>query len=295
MRSLAARQHGVLSRRQMVSAGLSTSAIDRWLASGRLVPIHPRVYALGHEHLDLRGRLLAALFYGGPGAGLSHTTAAWNWALLDTEPCRIHVSAPGDVQSLPNVAVHHPRHLAIVTHRGLRTTPVARTLVDLAGMLHYERLRKALANASFRGHLDSREARAVLRRGRRGSAALRRALDEQLPELAETLSPLEDRFLALCDAAGLPRPLINHTVAGMKVDAYWPHCGLVVELDGRDAHGHPIAVDADRDRDLRLRRAGLTPVRYSGMQVHRYPEAVIADVRRQLATLSGELSARLPG
>lgn len=280
--ALATRQHGVVSLRQLADCGLNRFAIGRLHRAGRLHAIHPRVYAVGHRHLDLRGRLTAAILFAGDGSALSHTTAASHWSLIEVEPKLIHLSTEREVASVRGIRVHHPRRLLVTDHSGLPVTTVARTLVDIAGMLPYSTVRKAVATASFRGLLDPAKARAELRRGRRGSARLRRILEEQLPGLSETMSPLEDRFLELCESAGLPLPLVNRVVEGLKVDAYWPAYGLVVELDGQDAHGNPIAVDTDRTRDLILRNAGLTPIRYSGLQIHRRPEAVVADLRRNL-------------
>ena len=92
---LTERQQGVISREQLASAGVGNATIDRWLARARLHRVHPHVYALGHAALSLGGRLFAALLYAGDKAVFSHTTAAWIWSLVDVEPTRIHLTAPG--------------------------------------------------------------------------------------------------------------------------------------------------------------------------------------------------------
>src|SRR2546421_122210 len=92
--ALARRQHGVVSRSQLEACRLSVGAISRWVAAGRLHRIHPGIYSVGHAAVPLPGRMIAALLYAGPGAALSHTTAAWLWSLIDAEPTRIHVTVP---------------------------------------------------------------------------------------------------------------------------------------------------------------------------------------------------------
>lgn len=280
---LARRQHGVVSVDQLRSLGFSPDSISGEAARGRLIRVHPRVYAVGHSHLDLRGRLFAALLYVGSGAALSHTTAAWWWALISSPPSVIHISAPRDVESLRDVIVHRPRRFHVVTHSGVAVTAVGRTLVDTASMLGFDQVRKMVAQASFLKRLTPPEAVAALRRGRKGSAAIRRALAQQLPELAKTLSPLEDLFVVACDAAGLPAPQMNRMILGFKVDAIWPDHMLAVELDGGDAHGHPVAVHTDRSRDLRLRQAGWIILRYSRQQIENDWPAVLAELRSYLA------------
>ena len=60
--------------------------IARWLRTRRLHRLHRQVFAIGHTALSIEARLWAALLYAGTGAVLSHTTAAWIWSLIDTEP-----------------------------------------------------------------------------------------------------------------------------------------------------------------------------------------------------------------
>ena len=161
-------------------------------------------------------------------------------------------------------------------------TPVARTLVDLASMITPRQLRRALAEADYRGLLDPVELLSALGKGRGGSRALRAALDAHIPQLAETLSVLEERFLELCSSGRLPLPEVNARIGRMRVDALWHEQRLVVELDGTAAHGGRAAIKRDRERELALRAMGFQVIRYTWDQVTKRPDQVIADLRRLL-------------
>lgn len=284
---LAGRQSGVVSRAQLESVGVSDSAMSRWVQSHRLHRIHPGVYAVGHAALSLDGRLIAALLYGGDDAVFSHTTAAWLWRLIDAEPKRIHLTGPGRRSSLPGVRLHRSRDVAKATCRELPVTSVARTLVDLAGMLSFRELRRALAEADYRDLLSIPEVKSELKQGRQGSRPVRRALHQHLPQLAHTLSILEERFLELCHATGLPLPEINAGIGRMRVDALWRQHGLVAELDGAAAHGSWAQASRDRERELALRRMGFRVVRYTWRQITERPTEVVADLREQLGIAIG--------
>jgi len=244
--------------------------------------VHPGVYAVGHTSLGVLGRVHAALLYCGAEAALSHTTAAWWWRLIDVAPRTVHITVPGRRRSLPTVRVHHARGARVAIHNHLPVTDVPRTLLDLAAALSFADLRRTLAEADHLQLLHRGAVEAQLGRGRRGSRNLRLALTHHLPSLAHTLSVLEERFLLLCEDAGVPLPEVNVLVAGLKVDALWRARRLVVELDGHDAHGYPAAAERDRRRELTLRDAGYDVRRYTWQQVTEQADRVIADLRTGL-------------
>jgi len=97
-----------------------------------------------------------------------------------------------------------------------------------------------------------------------------------------TLSELEERFLELCESAGLPMPEVNARIGQMRVDAVWRDQGLAVELDGGPAHAGLAAMKRDRQRELALRGLGFRVVRYTWEQITQRPDPVIADLRRLL-------------
>jgi predicted transcriptional regulator of viral defense system len=221
-----AARHGVVSRQLLLAASITPSMIKRRTASGHLIPLHRGVYAVGHSRLRREGWWLAAVWACGPGAVLSHRDAAALHDLRSSGATRIEVSTPA--KSRPTgIQVHGRRSLAaedVTTVDGIPVTTVARTLVDLAGVVHHELLAKALSEAERQHKLDVRAIERVLERtrGRRGRdhAAIRAALAE-LRDHGTTLtrSSLEDAFLRLIDDAGLPRPKTNATMGTYEVDA----------------------------------------------------------------------------
>lgn len=127
--------------------------------------------------------------------------------------------------------------------------------------------------------LDPVELESVLGKGRRGSRALRAAWNAHLPQLAKTLSVLEERFLDLCEQARIPVPEVNGRVSRMRVDALWRVQRVAVELDGAAAHGSWAAIKRDRRREMALRAQGFQVVRYTWDQVSGRPDEVAADLR----------------
>src|SRR4051794_21420247 len=91
--ALAVRQWGVVSRAQLLALGFGAGAVQHRLRMGRLHAVHHGVYAVGHVALRVEGRRLAAVLACGPGAVLSHVSAASHWELLHTDQTRADVTA----------------------------------------------------------------------------------------------------------------------------------------------------------------------------------------------------------
>ena len=282
MRELADRQFGRVTRAQLHAVGVSNGRIGRWVEDGYLRRVLPGVYAVGHVAPSIAGDLAAALLYAGPGAALSHATAAWWLKLLKRRPVTVDVTTPRRCRRLPRsakVRVHDRRHRTRVWLRGLPVTTVPETVLDCAADgAGIDQLRLMLADADYGRLLNASAIEAGCGRGRAGSAAVKAALERHLPLLARRRSDLEADFVFLCEAAGIPLPELNVIVAGVVVDALWRERRLVIELDGAGNHGTPAQIDRDRRNELRLRQAGLLVLRYSSAQIRQQTDLVVPDV-----------------
>ena len=275
--AFAARQHGVVTRRQLLASEVGESAVDRRIGTV-LHPVHAGVYAAGHLALTTEGRWLAGVLACGRGTALSHRAAAALHGLRPAWRDFVEVIAPRTVKRVPNVIVHRPRSLdGVVVVRGIPVTDVSRTIVDLADVVSEGVLRKVVEQAA----VLRLEATPVPIPGRRGYGRLRRVLAELGPVVL-TRSELEDRFLALCVRAGLPAPRSNPVVEGMEVDFSWPEHRLIAETDGWAYHGTQAAFARDRRRSAALQVAGWTVVRFTYEDVVRDPAYVTATLRRLL-------------
>jgi very-short-patch-repair endonuclease len=273
---LAAPQHGVVSRAQLLDAGLGPRAVEHRVETGRLHRLHRGVYAVGHRPPSPLTRVMAAVLACGPDAVASHLTAAALWDIHGRHGAPIHVTAPTSRRH-PGVRLHRSGTLTsadVTTHYGIPVTTAARTLLDLAELLDDRQLTRAANEARLRRlvTLDALAAQLGRAHGRR-TGALRRQI-----ELRDgpTRSELEDAFLRFVERHGLPRPEINAALAGFEVDALWRSQRLVAELDGRAFHALEDAFERDRERDAELTAAGYRVVRITWQRLARRPAAEAA-------------------
>jgi hypothetical protein len=286
--AIAARQFGRIRYDQIRGTGAGVATISRWRDAGYLHPVLPRVYAVGHPGTSPEADLAAAVLYAGPDAALSHGTAVWWLGLLRYPPGdEIHVSTPRSVRSLDGIAVHPRRSVERRWQNNLPTTTPARALLDYAATGDTDLLRVALANADYNDLLDAQALLALTGRGIKGSAALHAAIKIHLPELAFARSIAEEELLKFCQRNGLPIPLTNVHVNGWLVDAFWPAHKLIVEIDGLRGHRTRAQLENDHRRDLELRAAGYTVLRYTLRQLRTNPTAVAADLARHLERPQG--------
>jgi hypothetical protein len=287
VQAVANRQGGRVSRAQLTHLGVGPGRINGWLGEGYLVRVLPRVYAVGHVAPSIEGDLFAAVLYAGPGAMLSHMTAAWWRGLIEYAPAAIHVCTPRRCGSLPGIDVHRERQTQRTWHKQLPVTSVEQTMLDLAASAELKLVRKALGRLDYRYELDTNKLASICGQGRPGSAALKRAIADYDPRFGQTNSPLEDSWLLFCEEFDVPKPdRVNVRVHGVMVDAHYIEQRLVIELDGRDNHHSPAQMRRDHRNDLLLRSHGLHVNRYSWDLVHDEPLAVRADVLAALAPRS---------
>jgi hypothetical protein len=279
---LANAQEGIVRHRDLRGVGLTQGQIRHRRETGRLIDVHPLVYAVGHDRLSVAARRLAGVWTYGDRAVLSHRTAAAAWGLRASGGGRIEVtvaSTAGLVER-SGTRLHRTGRPVESTRLGLLpvTTP-ARTILDLAGVLAPHHVEAALKQADLLDLFDLSTLRTVIaahprQPGRRTLSAL---LDEAARRgLTLTLSELEIRFCALCDAHHLPYPAVNARPLGFRVDFLWTDARLVVETDGWAGHRTRAAFEEDRARDQALAVAGYRIVRFTHRQVVDDPNAVAA-------------------
>jgi very-short-patch-repair endonuclease len=283
--ALATRQHGVVATRQLAALGLPQRAASHRAAAGRLHRVHRGVYAVGHPVLTVNGRRMAAVLAAGPGAVLSHASAAALWEIRPTSATRIDVTVrtAGGRKTRPGLRIHRTPTVhddEITEHQAIRVTTPARTLLDLASSLPRRALERALDEAQISELYDLRELEAVVlaHAGERGARRLQRALAED-GEPTLTDSELEELMLALCHEHQLEQPTPQAWVAGLRVDFLFAASRLVVETDGYRYHRTRRAFERDRERDAILARAGYRTLRFTHRQLTRAPADVAATIR----------------
>lgn len=259
---LAARQHGVVSRRQLLALGFGSGAIDRRITAARLLPLHRGVFAVGHAAVGLRGAWMAAALAGGDGAAISHGTAAMLLGLLPAARATPHVTTPRALGSRAGLVLHRgARRESITVRDRIPCTTVARTLVDVAAARNDAATARAWSAAASRRLVRPEQIERELVRGRAGAAQVRELLERYDSQLAQrTRSDLERRLLLSVNRAGLAPPAVNRLLRigdrFVEADLLWATPRLVVELDGWSSHGNPSAFASDRQRDVELQLAG---------------------------------------
>lgn len=283
---LAARQHGVLSLRQLVALGLSRRAVQGRIARGWLHRVHRGVYAVGHPNLSREGLRMAALLAGGDDAALAFWSAGAHWGFAREDPTAVHVRLPRGMHDRPGLRFHRGRLQPSqrTTFRGIPITTPPQTLVDLAGVMAPHELQRAVHQAQVDGRCHPRQLRRALGEQPhcRGAVELRRVLGMAGGRSLPTRSELEDRFLRVLARHGLELPQTNPRIetprGQFEVDCLWPAAAFVVELDGARYHGTEIAKQRDSRKDRALATVGLRTMHVTWRDLDDDEEAVVADV-----------------
>lgn len=288
------RQHGIVSRSQLLQLGFSSRAIERRKAAGELVAVHPGVYRAAVAPMTETQRLWAALAAAGDEAVISHRAAAQLWCLRGVSSEVPEISVIHERPRLVGCHVHRMQSLSppdvVRRDDGLPITSVARTILDLGAVVHPNQVGRAAIDALNRRLVGWHQLAEVLvregGRGRAGTAPLRRFMAREEPGVAALESELEVRFWELVRAHRLREPVRQFVVRcgdrTYRIDFAYPDLLLAVEVDGVAWHGTAADRRRDRQRVRALEALGWTVLRFSWEDLVRRPELVVARINEAL-------------
>jgi very-short-patch-repair endonuclease len=291
--AVASSQSGLITIWQLRDIGVPDSTITENVARGRLHPVFHGVYSVGHRHLTVHARMLAATMACGDGSVVSHESAAWLLGMRERRPKAIDVIAPVEagrkIAGVRRRFVPPPTGRDVWRRHGVPLTSPARTIVDCAGTLDPRGLAGLIEGAAVVGLLDVPAIDRVLDGPRRrNTKRLLRAVEpwRRYRRGIKLRSRMEAKLLPLLTEAGLPIPQTNAKLRlGGKVyevDFLWRAQKLVVETDGGRFHDNPAAGERDSERNRALAAAGYRLPRLGWEDLRDRPEQTMREITRLL-------------
>jgi very-short-patch-repair endonuclease len=238
--------------------------------------------------------MVAAALACGEGTVISHGSAAELVGLWDKRSAVVDVIPPDwSGRKIPDIRWHRvrlPLPDEVEIRDGIVCTNVSRTLVDMAGRTGWGSMRGLVEQAAILRRLDLDEVDRVLARGRRRGAPRLRAILAPWRKTVEgrprLRSRLEARLFPRLIEEGLPVPRSNVKlyIEGQRIEAdlLWEEQRLIIETDGEETHGTPMAFQRDRKRDQILLAAGYRTARVTWDQVRDEPAAVVNRISSML-------------
>ena len=182
--------------------------------------------------------------------------------------------------TLHRVRTLHPEDRGTI--EGIPVTSLARTLLDLAEVVRYDQLERAVEESERLGLFDLKaidRLRAKEPRTPGPASQLNAVIADLRDYIPMTRSELERAFRKLVREAGLPEPAGNIWIDSYEVDIAWLDRKLIVELDGGDYHATTAARKRDPMRDAYLQLAGYRVIRVSDEWLQKDPDGVVAVLR----------------
>lgn len=285
---LAASQHGLVTRTQLLTSGVSRWTISRWVEAGKLIAVHRWVYAMPGAPATDHQEVLAKVLATEAGAAASHTTAAWVWGVSGFRPHPIHVvvNCHQRHHEMLEWTVHQftglPAHHVMVMDAVPVTSP-ALTMLHLAQVVSRRRLGQAIDSAWSLGILTGADLFALdkelARSGRNGIVALREEAEARGADWVPPQSNLESRFMRLIDPAGAYGFERQVTIRGeswaARVDFLHRPSRTIVEVQSERYHAALTSLEADVERIGRLTAAGYSVVEVWDNELFHHPDAVV--------------------
>jgi len=290
---LATRQHGLLTREQLLAAGLTRRQIDTLVADGHLLRVHVGVYAVGTIRAEPVVRRMAAVL--ATDGVLSHISAAEHWGILMPRGGPVHVTRATRGERRAGIAVHESVLTGdeVTIRFGVPCTSLVRTLIDLVGVLGPHELAGAFDQAQVLHHLRPLVlAEALLARpGRRGAKRLQVLLADAV-DPGQIDSLFELLFLRFCRDWGFERPATQVEFGVWTADFLFPDIGLVIETDSRRWHATAARRARDARKTVYLQSLGLVVIRVTWQELRDDPAGLAERIRgaasRASSTYTGE-------
>ena len=162
---IASRQHGVVTRQDLLRLGFSRRMIARRIERGILFREYSGVYRLGHRAPNLEAKYYAAVGACGHGAALSGRSAGYLLGLLKGRPPMPEVIT-ATKRRVKGIGTRRARldRRDVIKLRGIPVTSVPRTIVDLAAELDIDGLALVCHEAGVRYRTKPKDVAAVLGR-----------------------------------------------------------------------------------------------------------------------------------
>lgn len=265
--ALARSQFGVVSREQLIEAGLGNRSSIAWkLKTGELERVHEHIYRLRGAPASWERQAMEGLLLAGKSGVLSHQTAAWLHRLDGFQrPAVIDITAERNARrTLKGIRFHRPRSGApssVLTDLWPITT-AQRTIVDLAGELTPEALEIALDSAQRR-YRDfsswlSKYLEPLKPQGTPGLAVLLELIKVRGDGVTD--SPLETKVRRKLRQEGLlpthQFEVYDGTEYVMRLDFAWVHLKVAIHVDGYRWHHQRERFDRDARQRSRLQVLG---------------------------------------
>jgi hypothetical protein len=285
-----ARNFGVVTRRELIEAGISARQVEGLLTRGELVRVHAGVCRHSAAPITYDQRVYAGLCAVVGSVG-SHRTGLVLRGTRNFSADLVELSTTASGSRRSGLFVHRTATLDrsdLCVRRGLKVTAPARTLVDAATVMAPQLVARFaqdwLANHVVK--LDDLHA-ALERVGSRNHAdAFRRAL--VAVDLGGADSVPEARLGEILTRAGIP-PVLHHVVTtaegrDFELDWSYPHARVGLEVDGYGVHVRSFdAFEDDRDRRNEIVLIGWRVLNFTSRMIRNRPAHVIGQVRRALA------------
>ena len=268
-------QHGLISRRQALAAGMTDAQIGWRLRTGQWEGVGRGVYRHTVSPETPRSRLLAVCLACNGVA--SHRSAAALHGIDGYELDRIEVLVPWQRRPTIRGARFHrttQMHLAKPIDRdGIPCTGIGRTVLDVAAVVDRKQLDHTIDAVLRQGLLRLSDLYTVLvthsRQGRTGCGPFREALDERRGDDMIPLSAWSRMVSDLLADFGLERPVFEHRICDpsgellAQVDLAYPSDRLAIELDSKRWHLNSVSFERDPRRRNALTVAGWTVLTFT--------------------------------